>query len=273
MTGVTIDIDAFVDPAERPAIGRAAERLRECLNTVTGQAWRVDVRFIAALSDIAPSAVILASLLTEVDGAAEPIEDTATRWRETIKQHPDPGSVYLLTIFRHVSGTADRWHGTTPRVAIERIRRLNLLAAELSQQTGATVIDIDRVFAHAGARALQAHYRIGSDAAAAFAAQVIAKTMLAAGLGELLEPEQQQQAGEIMARFDVAATDPASAVSAASLRFAKTDGQSFASIEPPLIPSTTRELLRDVRQRRATISEVTPLIWQKVLRHLSLAPK
>jgi hypothetical protein len=45
---------------------------------------------------------------------------------------------------------------------LERIRRLNLMAAELSQATGANVIDIDGVLAFIGALPLGTDYLLAS---------------------------------------------------------------------------------------------------------------
>ena len=65
------------------------------------------------------------------------------------------------------------------RLAIlERIRRLNLMAIELSQASGANVIDIDGVLAFIGALPLGTDYLLASPIAAAVAGDAIVSALL-----------------------------------------------------------------------------------------------
>ena len=77
---------------------------------------------------------------------------------------------------------------------LERIRRLNRLAAELSRETGAYVADIDRAFAHIGARTLRSDYRLQGRLAAEVGGHAIAWTLLSGPLDDWIEPEIQQAA-------------------------------------------------------------------------------
>jgi hypothetical protein len=85
-----------------------------------------------------------------------------------------------------------------------RIARLNLLAAEISRETGCNVIDIDRVLADIGARALQTDYRLAGRYAAEAVAATIALTLLSLGLDEYATYETQETA-----RAAIAATSSA----------------------------------------------------------------
>jgi hypothetical protein len=61
---------------------------------------------------------------------------------------------------------------------LERIRRLNLMALELSQASGANVIDIDGVLAFIGALPLGTDYLLASPIAAAVAGDAIVSALL-----------------------------------------------------------------------------------------------
>ena len=99
-------------------------------------------------------------------------------------------AILLCTIFRHVADPA-------PDVAAnerERIRRLNLLAIELSHDTGAAVVDFDRVFAHLGARPLATDHTLTGRVAAEVAAHALVANILDAGLDEIVPAEIQERA-------------------------------------------------------------------------------
>jgi hypothetical protein len=271
--GNEVVITAMVAPAEHAALRTAGERLAACIERATGQHWSVDVRFVETPDEIAPAALLIASLLTELQRPDEPPAQVAARWRGLLRARGDDSApAFICTIFRHVTSVSDRWRNATPPLPIERIRRLNLLAAELSQATGANVIDIDRVFAHAGARALQTDYRLGGTQAAGLAADTIVATLLTAGLGDAVPAEAQDRARDIHAERSAAALGAALAVSARSLRFETSRHdrarQSFAAIGPVLTPPTSRELLRDVRHGRARIGAVAPIILGKLMKRL-----
>ncbi len=128
----------------------------------------------------------------------EPVLDHATaaqNWRRIlagVQQNPD-ARIFLCNVFRHVPDQPAYCRGATEGLA-ERIRRFNLLAIELSQETGLFLVDLDRTLAQHGARELQTDYRLGGPAAAAVGAQVLVWTLLKAGLDEFLPPELQTEA-------------------------------------------------------------------------------
>jgi hypothetical protein len=190
-----IRIEAVVDEAEHPALHAAAEQLDESLNRPSEDRREIDLHFSPSLETLVacdPGTVVIASLLPDVsrDAALPAIE---SRWRRQLSSLTTP-SIFLCTVFRHVPrGTADA-SPDARSATLERIRRLNLLATELSHDTGAAIIDIDRAFAHLGARALQTGYRLSGVTGAEVAAHTIVLALLSMGLDEAISPEAQQRA-------------------------------------------------------------------------------
>lgn len=193
-------IDAVVSDSERPALLAVAEQLRDCLLAASGNPWQVVVRFresLAAIDAQDRPAVVVASLLPELDRDDETIAATQARWHAQLSSLAgEPRSAILIcTIFRHVAApTAD---APDARVATrERIRRLNLLAIDLSHDTGAGVVDIDRVFSRLGARPLGTDHRLTGPVAAEVAAHAIVASILGAGLDRVMSPEIQERAAQ-----------------------------------------------------------------------------
>jgi hypothetical protein len=196
-TPTPIRIDACVDPAEHPALVAGAEQLGECLLVATGVAWPVQVRLLAPGSTPLPPAGALAftifSLLPETQRLDEPIAVTDRRWRDTLRPFVERGSaVFVCTVFRS-TGEPSTAAGAASAL-LERIRRLNLLAVELSHALGVWVIDFDRALAHVGARALQSDYRLGGRLAAEVAGHQIVWSLLAHGLDDGVSPQAQETA-------------------------------------------------------------------------------
>ncbi len=190
-------LDAAVAESERLAIDAAAGQLAECLGAATGAPWSIEVRRchgVAALASAGPPTVAVASLLPEFERTGETIAMTQARWRDALSSLAarDIPAV-ICTIFRHVAPGP----GVPPEAAAakrERIRRLDLAAAELSHDTGASVADLDRVLAHLGARPLATDYRLGGPYAAEVAGWTIVGAMLDGPLDSVAEPEVLQRA-------------------------------------------------------------------------------
>ena len=185
-----LDMVALVTPGEHDTILAAAHRLSRCLGDDGSAGWPVRLRFVA--SDSAPNVppappgtLLVTSLRAALDTGDVPLADVAERWRARIERERPSGPVLLCTLFRHV---ANRSAGP---VLAERIRRLNLLALELSRTAGIEIVDIDRLFALAGARTLDTDHRGQGRRAAALAAHAIVAAALAAGLGPAV-PEPRQ---------------------------------------------------------------------------------
>lgn len=194
-------IDAIVAASERPALAAVADQLRDCLSTATGRAWDVAVRFRESFAALDPQELptwIVASMLPGLAGD-EAMTTIEGRWREQLACVPSQArsSVLLCTIFRHVAvPRCDGQPDARPAIR-ERLRRLNLMAIQLSHEAGVGVIDIDRAFSQQGARLLQADCSLEGTVAAAAAAHAIVSAILRTARDDVLAPEVQQQALQV----------------------------------------------------------------------------
>jgi hypothetical protein len=195
----SIPLAAFVAPSEQAAVEAARDHLLRALGS-TGGAWSIDCDFAEAIGDLtaAPAgAVLLTSLLPEADGD-EAWGDTEARLRgihADLSERGDP--VFICTVLRH-AGEGDREAALRRRV---RIRRLNALAAELSREFGAFVIDIDRVLADIGAGRLGTDYRLQGAAAADLAGKAMAIDIVVNGLDAFAAFDVQDAARAYLAQY------------------------------------------------------------------------
>jgi hypothetical protein len=201
MTGPEIILQAVVDDSEQPAVRLAAERLASSLAAAAGYPVTVHCRFVAspdALSESAGDPIVISSLLSEVANYGEPWSQVERRLRATYEalSRDKSAVVFLCTVFRHVARSEGAKQVELKRI---RIRRLNLLAAEMSRETGAYVIDLDRSLADIGASKLQTDYRLNGQYASEAAAKFIALAVLSAGLDAYISFEIQDAAKEIVA--------------------------------------------------------------------------
>jgi hypothetical protein len=111
-------------------------------------------------------------------------------------QTGDP--VMICTILRHVEAAGDPEKADRTRV---RLRRLNLLATELSREYGALVIDLDRVLADLGARRLETDYRLGGAAAVDVAGKAVALSVVANALDAFAPVNVQEAARGILEKY------------------------------------------------------------------------
>jgi hypothetical protein len=207
----TLHLHAIADAAERPVMQAIADELRLLLGP--DQIVALDMSEAAAQAPAQAGSVAMISLLGAAQRPDETLADTAERCRALIEELTDQGcaAVFLVTVFHRVA------RGDTPAEHLaatalrERIRRLNVLAAELSRETGAGVIDIDRIFTLIGGEQVGADYRLDSARARLTAAHAAAWAMLSFGLDELASIEAQERAklalgagrhiGRLSARF------------------------------------------------------------------------
>ena len=188
--GAPLPIAAVVGATEQRAVVAAAHQLVESTHGA-GYKLRIRLSFLPSLTAIdmgAPRSIVIASFLSDVF-TDETWTQTHRRWRAQVAPLAGKAApaTFLCTVFRHVAGS--------PRdPSMERIRRLNLLATELSHDFGFNVADIDRVFAHFGARELGTDCRLTGPVAAEVAGYVIADAVLASALDHLIPPEVQEQA-------------------------------------------------------------------------------
>jgi hypothetical protein len=182
VSATTLAVDAVVADVERPVVAAFARQLGDCLTHASDDRWEVDARMHGALDAIAPDdgRIVVASLQTELAGDVAPA-DVEQRWGEMLAAlTPRASAVLLLTIVRRVDDSPPGdTSGATP--AIERIRRLDLCAIELSRATGAAVADLDRVFAYFGTRQLHCDHRLQGPVAAEVAAWTILATLVSLG--------------------------------------------------------------------------------------------
>jgi hypothetical protein len=195
---VAIRLETMISRAEGPALTAAGQQLSACLGAAVGQAWPIQLGLRGAVSEIeteAPGTVIVASLLVGAEQVDDPWATAEASWRERVHALLALGPPLIIcTIFRVVVGRARLSPAGAPPPVLERIRRLNRLALELSRQTGCYVADIDRAMAHLGGRALQADYRLASQPAAEVAGHTLAWTLLSGPLDDIVPPEIQEQA-------------------------------------------------------------------------------
>lgn len=182
-----------MDACEHPAMLAGAQQLAEALKAATGADWPIQLRYWepgAAPATSEPGSVTVLSLLPDVD-RAEPFAETEARWRARLALlAAGAAPVLICTVFRCI---ADR---RTPAglERIERIRRLNRMAADLSHDLGATIVDIDRAFAHIGGRILQTDYRLNGRLAAEVAGHALVWSLLSLGIDDIVSPEVQDRA-------------------------------------------------------------------------------
>ncbi|HEY3888721.1 MAG TPA: hypothetical protein VGL73_09105 [Caulobacteraceae bacterium] len=192
-TPAPIRIEAEVDPCEHPAMLAGAQQLAQALNAATGADWPIQLRYWergAAPATSQPGSVIVLSLLADVD-RDEPFVETEARWRARLAQLAKGAApVLICTVFRALADR--RAPGGLQRV--ERIRRLDRMAADLSHDLGATVVDIDRAFAHIGGRVLKTDYRLSGRLAAEVAGHALVLCILSLALDEVVSAEVQDQA-------------------------------------------------------------------------------
>jgi hypothetical protein len=195
-----ISIAAFVSEGEQAAMNLAAGHMAQALSKAAEVAWTSDCFFNADLEKIAQSGegtIIVTSFLPQLEKLDEPWPEAEQRLRKiyaTLGERSVP--VFIATILRHVRGDAESELAEALKI---RIRRLNLLAAEISRETGANVIDLDRVLADVGARRLQTDYRLTGQATANMAGHFIALTLVSNGLDAIVPFEVQDAAREALA--------------------------------------------------------------------------
>jgi hypothetical protein len=196
-----LSIEAAVTPNEEAVIAAAADALAQALTEADGESWTCGRRFHANAGALAGagerSVILMTSLLgwlTPLEIPWAPMERSIRSTYEALCAHGHP--VMILTILRHVEPGDDRARAERIRI---RIRRLNLLATEISREFGAFVIDLDRVLANLGARRLQTNYQLAGSMARDVAGKTVALCVIANALDDLATVEVQTRARDIIA--------------------------------------------------------------------------
>jgi hypothetical protein len=195
---MTITVAAVVAPEEASALVAAAEQLREALSHASDADVPVALRFYDNADAIdlpAETTIVIASLLPELAHPDSSLAEVEARWQASLTALCSRfQAAFVCTIFRYLGGENEhRFFAASPS-RIEHLRRLNLLAAQLSHATGAGVVDFDRVFAHVGARKLKTDAMLGGALAAEVAGYSIVASILAVGLDAAISPDIQARA-------------------------------------------------------------------------------
>ncbi len=254
----TILLQAAVGPGEATAVAHAADLLASAL----GEGASVRVAFPESLETIdraVDPCIVLTSLLEMAGDPDEPwtaCEDRLRRHYEGLTRDPRV-SVFVLTILRHVRNE----EGGIDRSRLNRIRRLNLLAAELSRETGVYVIDIDRALADIGAAVIGADHRLGGSHAAEAAGRCIASVVLSASLDGVIAFERSQAAAAVLAALPVIGAG-AMAPRAPPVLVGP-ERRQYAARRPSRLPGAEGRL-RDLLAGRASIGEAMFLLRRAI---------
>jgi hypothetical protein len=187
-----IAIQAEVDIRERAAVVFGAQQLAEALRIAAGVDWPIQVTFFDAggLRAATAGSIAVLSLLSDVE-SKESLPETAARWRcRADVLAAERANVVLLTVVRTVSERRTR----KGQLLLERIRRLDRMALDLSHEFGVTVVDIDRAFAHIGTRVLATDYRLTGRVAAEVAGHSFALSLLSIGMDDIIPVDVQERA-------------------------------------------------------------------------------
>lgn len=198
-----IHVVALVSPGEGAAVLAGAELLKTALAQAAGGQVAVACGLRDAL-DAPPvvdgPCILITSMASEVERADQPWPEAEARLRaryEALSQDPRR-VVFVCTVFRHVSRDGEPTEAMRRRA---RIRRLNLLALELSRELGVMVADIDRDLADVGGLAFETDYRLSGPYAAAAAGKSIAMAVAHVGLDEFASFAIQEAALDLLRAY------------------------------------------------------------------------
>jgi hypothetical protein len=193
-------IAACVSEEERRAVQSASEHIIQTLGEASGLDWICEARFcsdLASLQQVEDAAVYVTSFLPELKSITHPWSETEQRLKSQLDALCKSGKpVFICTILRHVD--RNELAGGAALLLIH-IRRLNLLAAEISREHGACVVDLDRVLADVGARRLQTDYRLAGNSVAEMAGHFTAQTLIENAPEEIIPFETQDAAKVLLA--------------------------------------------------------------------------
>jgi hypothetical protein len=163
-------------------------------------------------------------------------------------------TVFIVTIFRYT--TAE------DRALLPLLRRLNLLAARVSQEFGLFVIDVDRMLAHAGAVNLRADARLATAEARRAAADTIVETLLSVGIDHVAEPAAVHAASNWhKARRVIATTGHSTSLGLAPMKRSYASGHTQASLSASHdVYGGISSVLRDLCAPRLGLRWRIPLI-------------
>jgi len=194
----SVPILAVVTAAERPIVEAAASLLGNALNRA-GSTWICPCTFARDLEDAAKTAdtsVVVTSLLLQLERLDTPWPEVERDLRSRYGALAESGApIMICTILRHVAPGDDPKR--TSRIR-RRVRKLNLLATELSREYGAFIIDLDRILADIGARNMETDYRLAGATTADVASKAVALNIVMNALDGFASVEFQDAARAVI---------------------------------------------------------------------------
>jgi hypothetical protein len=273
--GTHLRIDAVLSDGERRALLGAVEELRQCFAATSGDAFPIEVHFHSALSAIKVDSglvLIVTSLLLELTEPEEPLAAIEARLRTAFSALIREGgpALFLCTVFRRIEPDTKAKDPVGAVARMERIRSLNLLAAELSHDFDINIIDLDRSFAHIGGRSLGTDFNLRGDAAVFAAKHVITTTLFAAGLDDFYPRELQDAAKTIYEQRRNSLAPPKLALSASTLHYSQINEGTRLQIFVTNLAAPRRlgDLWLNLKEGRATARESLLAILRTVRRRL-----
>jgi hypothetical protein len=257
-----ISIATFASPAERAAVEAAGRHIERVLSEATGQAWRVERQDLESLEAVTGGAPLVTSFSLEVD-VDEPWPATEARLRARYAGLGESGEpVFICTVLRHVRDP-DPAESLRRRV---RIRRLNLLAADISRESGAFVIDIDRVLADIGAEGLATDYRLAGAAAGDQAAKCIAMAIIVNGLDAFADFEALDRARDLMAQYQPSRALPADLRPRQLVAMGRGPRRQVAAVEQVAPDAKRALLLQQILKREIGLGVALRMVAKSVQR-------
>jgi len=184
-----IQLAALVTEDERLMLASGEGFLNAALEAEACDLGSTAVTAPADLSQGPAGTIRLISLATQLASIDTPWADVQAElyaWISDIAGTGDP--VLVTTIFRCIPAGAD-----PEGKLLTRIRRLNLLATELSREFGVFVVDLDRVLTDIGGVALDTDYRLRGRLAADVAGQALALCVATNALDLYMPFEAQER--------------------------------------------------------------------------------
>jgi hypothetical protein len=165
---------------ELPPLQGAMHVLATHMSAALGQPWPISLSCgPPELVPAPPLDLVLVSLLHEALPPYAPMPEVTARWHQALEAFAPLGAPLLLcNVFRHVPPQPFGPEAPSREVILDRVRRLNLLAIELSHRHALDLADIDRGLAYLGARPLQTGFLLRGGKGIQMAADIIAGAAL-----------------------------------------------------------------------------------------------
>ena len=178
--------------------------IEERVKSVLGQQLEVYLHRKMSLDEcdvhLYQRSVVLIALMSDVlRNLDDPFSHIEAKLKEQlIPIEPEARSrIYFLTTFQHIDDQVKHQHPQLARKMARRIRRLNLMIFNLSQQLGVGVIDLALMLSKLGANLIESDFQLNGRFTPAIAADMIASTVVQEALLDCDEDVQSPQARKI----------------------------------------------------------------------------